>query len=176
MKKIFEKDNMVIRKATPEDAEDILDFLAVIGGESDNLSFGSEGLSITPEKEREILKNIGEDESSLFLVAIYDGKLISVGIVASQKKKRFSHNSEISISVLKEFWNRGVGRAVMEEMISFIRSLGGKRTISLTVRRDNHPAVHLYESLGFETTGILKDYFCIDNRYFDAIIMNIHIN
>ena len=41
---------VTIRKATAADAEGILECCKVIGGESDNLTFGSEGLSMTVEK------------------------------------------------------------------------------------------------------------------------------
>lgn len=35
---------LVIRKATEEDAEKVLEYLNIIGGETDFLSFGIEGL------------------------------------------------------------------------------------------------------------------------------------
>ena len=41
-----------IRKATASDAENILEYCKIIGGESDNLTFGSEGVSITVEIEK----------------------------------------------------------------------------------------------------------------------------
>lgn len=41
-----------IRKAVPSDAERILDYCKAVGAESDNLTFGAEGVSITPEKKR----------------------------------------------------------------------------------------------------------------------------
>ena len=39
--------NILITKAMPEDAKEILEYLKKIGGETDNLTFGSEGLLIS---------------------------------------------------------------------------------------------------------------------------------
>ena len=38
--------NILITKAMPEDAKKLLEYLKKIGGETDNLTFGSEGLLI----------------------------------------------------------------------------------------------------------------------------------
>lgn len=43
-----------IREATPKDAEKIIIYLAQVGGETDYLSFGKEGLPISIEEEGEI--------------------------------------------------------------------------------------------------------------------------
>lgn len=45
----------------------------------------------------------------------------------------------------------GVGRALMEEGLSLLRTYGCE-TVHLMVTTDNDAAVHLYESLGFTTT------------------------
>ena len=47
-----------IRKATAFDAEKILEYCQVIGGESDNLTFGAEGVSITIDREKEYLDSV----------------------------------------------------------------------------------------------------------------------
>ena len=45
-----------IRIATPEDAAAILAFCKLAGAETDNLSFGAEGVSFTVEQEQEFLE------------------------------------------------------------------------------------------------------------------------
>ena len=44
-----------IREATPEDAEKIIAYLAQVGGETDYLSFGKEGLPISIEEEEKFI-------------------------------------------------------------------------------------------------------------------------
>ena len=54
-----------IREATPKDAEKIITYLAQVGGETDYLSFGKEGLPISTEEEEKFIQNINKEEHSL---------------------------------------------------------------------------------------------------------------
>ena len=48
-------DNIEIRQAVPDDAEALIEYLNMIGGESDNLTFGKDEFPITAEQERTFL-------------------------------------------------------------------------------------------------------------------------
>lgn len=39
--------NIIIRKAVPEDAEQLIECLKIVGGETENLTFGSEGMPVS---------------------------------------------------------------------------------------------------------------------------------
>ena len=54
--------NIEIRPACPEDAADILELSKIIGNESDNLSYGSDGLPYTVEQEEAFLVSCQHDE------------------------------------------------------------------------------------------------------------------
>ena len=45
--------NVNIRKARPEDAENILSLLKIMGGETDNLTFGAAGIPFSVQQEAE---------------------------------------------------------------------------------------------------------------------------
>ena len=48
------KNAFTITRARPEDAAALLDYLKIVGGETDNLSFGAEGVPLAPEEEQAI--------------------------------------------------------------------------------------------------------------------------
>ena len=52
-------------------------------------------------------------------VGISDGKIVSVGSISGMAKSRFAHNAELGISVLKDYWGRGIGCALMAEFWIF---------------------------------------------------------
>ncbi|WP_159811179.1 ribosomal protein S18-alanine N-acetyltransferase [Cellulomonas citrea] len=54
--------------------------------------------------------------------------------------------------------NRGVGRALLRELAAQARAQGATQ-LFLEVRVDNDPAVHLYESEGFERLGRRRRYY-----------------
>ena len=65
-----------IREATPEDAEKIIAYLAQVGGETDYLSFGKEGLTISTEEEEKFIQNINKEEHSVLYVVWKNGEII----------------------------------------------------------------------------------------------------
>lgn len=59
---------IVIEKASPTDAAAMLDYLRQIGGETDNLTFGAEGLSFTIEEEAAHIKQTENSCDEIMLV------------------------------------------------------------------------------------------------------------
>lgn len=77
----------------------------------------------------------------------------------------------MNIVVKKIFRNQKVGFFLLENLISFAKSLNLK-TITLEVNIDNLSAINLYNKFNFNHIGIRKKYYA-DNS--DAIIMSLSI-
>lgn len=167
---------LLLRRPKEEDAEAMIEYLNIVGGESDNLLFGKNEFRLTIEQEKEYIKSINDNENSLMLLGIIDNKIISVSQVSVSNRKRIAHNSELAISVKKEYWGMGIGTAVMESLIDFARSSNTIKTISLGVKGSNKKAQHLYEKLGFEKVGVHKNFFNIDGNYDDEILMDLYLD
>ncbi|NDJ59027.1 ribosomal protein S18-alanine N-acetyltransferase [Enterobacteriaceae bacterium 4M9] len=75
-----------------------------------------------------------------------------------------------NIAVSPAFQRRGLGRALLEHLIS---ELEQKQilTLWLEVRASNVAAIALYESLGFNEATIRRNYYPTANGREDAIIM-----
>lgn len=162
-----------IRKATSADAEKILEFCKVIGSESDNLTFGSEGVSFSVEQERAYLDGILDSNTQLYLVAVEDGKVVGTGSFSAFEKERLAHRGEISIAVKKAMWGKHVGTCLMEELIRFAKETARVEIISLEVRSDNERAIHLYKKFGFETVGRFDGFMKINGAYVSCNIMRL---
>ena len=57
---------MIIREAAPEDTEEILALTKVIGEETDNLTFGREGIPISADAEKVFLADTAMSDRSVF--------------------------------------------------------------------------------------------------------------
>ncbi|ANP73848.1 tRNA (adenosine(37)-N6)-threonylcarbamoyltransferase complex transferase subunit TsaD [Cryobacterium arcticum] len=91
------------------------------------------------------------------------------GLQAAQR----SPESDIqTIAVAEEARGRGLGRVLMQSLITEARKRGARETF-LEVRADNPGAQHLYRSLGFEDLGVRRGYYQPDNV--DAIVMRLPI-
>ncbi len=166
---------ITIEKAKPSDAKEILELTKRFGSESDNLSYGKEGINQSVESEMKFLESLQNNRFNVFLLAKLDGKIIATANYSSYEKKRLSHRGELGLSVLKEYWNKGIGSMLLKEILIFAKKSAKSEIISLEVRSDNLAAIYLYKKFGFEKVGTFKGYFKIDNEYIDVDIMQLMI-
>ena len=73
-----------------------------------------------------------------------------------------------NIAVAEHARRQGIGRLLLESLFSEVTALG-ITSLTLEVRSKNHPAISLYEKLGFVTCGNRKNYY--HNPTDDALIM-----
>ena len=165
-----------IRKATAEDAEKILEYCKIVGGETDNLAFGSEGIfNMTAEREQEYLERVCHSDKDLYLVAEYDGEIVGSCHLTSYSKERLAHRAEIGLSVKKDMWGKHIGTQFMERLLDFARNVAHTEIVSLEVRSDNERAIALYRKFGFETVGTFKGFMKIHGEYVDCDIMRLSL-
>lgn len=164
----------VIERAVPSDAEMLLDFLKQAGSETDNLSFGCEGLPISAEAEAAYLTQIRDSYDDVMLIAKQEGKIIGTASL-NRLPRRMSHRGDLSVSVAKAFWNQGIGSKLLSEITEFARNHGFE-VIDLQVRSDNAGAIHLYEKFGFRKIGAHPVFFKIDNDEIPFDIMCLKLN
>ena len=94
-----------------------------------------------------------ESPNETELIAIIDGKVAgTAGIEAVGKKYKVKHRAEFGISVLKEYWGLGLGKALTKTCIQCAKNAGYDQ-LELNVVADNDRALSLYRSLGFEEFG-----------------------
>lgn len=75
----------------------------------------------------------------------------------------------LNVAVHPDWRRRGVGRALMEEVLAEAREKG-VRSVILEVRDGNANAVQLYSSLGFQRSGVRRDYY---GQGRDGIVMTL---
>lgn len=165
-----------IRRAFAADAKSILKYCKAVGAESDNLTFGGEGVSITPEKEQDYLESILHSEKQLYLVAVDNGEIVGTAVFSSFAKTRLAHRAEISVSVRKALWGNHIGTRFMERIIDFAKNTAKIEIISLEVRSDNERAIALYKRFGFEKLGTFKGYMKIHGADVDCDFMRLRLS
>lgn len=83
----------------------------------------------------------------------FGGKIVgtaSVDPIGRRFKNR--HRCELGISILRAYWGRGIGRALMEACLECARQMGYGQA-ELEVVADNASTIGLYRSLGFVEFG-----------------------
>lgn len=164
-----------IRKATASDAEEILEYCKQIGGESDNLTFGTEGVSYTVEEESAYLESVRCSDRQLFLVAVKDGKIVGTASLATFAKPRLAHRGELALSIKKEMWGNHIGTRLLEELLHFARNTAKVEILSLEVRSDNERAIALYKKFGFQKLGTFQGFLKIDGEDISCDLMRLKL-
>ncbi|MBO1625592.1 GNAT family N-acetyltransferase [Bacillus arachidis] len=160
-----------IRSAMDKDAKDLSELRLQIDGETENLDREKGEGFIDTKGFEEIIQTDTESPRNLFLVAVVNNRIVGFSRCEGVNLKRFSHKVEFGVCVLKEFWGFGIGKNLLKESISWADSNGIKK-IALNVLETNGKAIKLYEKLGFEIEGILKnDKRLADGKYYNTIIM-----
>ena len=166
--------DVIYKKASGDDAKALLFHLSCVGRETDNLSYDENTFSISEERERRFIERFEKSKTDIMLVAMVGDIVVGNAIVERNRTKRYAHRAEISITVIKEFWGRGVGTRLMQMMIDFAKETGVE-ILYLEVRSDNARAISLYEKFGFSKIGVYEDFFKIDEKYYNADLMTLNL-
>ena len=158
-----------IKEATPENAEKLIAFLAKVGGETDYLSFGKEGMPISIEAEEKFIQSMKEEEHSVLYLAWKKGEIVGDASL-NGFPRRMSHRAEFGVSVAKSEWGQGIGSALLQKIIEYAKE-HTIELINLEVRSDNRRAIQMYEKFGFRKIGTSPAYFKINGEYYDFDLM-----
>ena len=162
-----------IREATPEDAEKIIAYLVQVGGETDYLSFGKEGLPISTEEEEKFIQNINKEEHSVLYVVWKNGEIVGDASL-SGFPRRMSHRAEFGISVTKSEWGQGIGSALLQKIIDYAKE-HTIELINLEVRSDNRRAIQMYEKFGFRKVAVLPAFMKVNDEDHDCDLMILRL-
>ena len=163
----------LIRNTEITDAEELLEYYKIMGGQSNNNSFGSEGLYTDVEKLKEDIKEVSQAKCGLWLLVIVDGNIIGMGKL-EPRPRRFSHRSTFAINVLEKYWHRGIGTALSEKLICHAKECGTE-IVELLVNVDNVYARRIYNKLGFKGLGTIPALCKNGNEYYDFEMMYLDL-
>lgn len=165
--------NITITKASTVDAASLLEYLKQVGRETDNLTFGAEGMPFSVEAEEAFLSEIEDSCDDIMLIAKDKEKIIGCASL-SRLPRRMKHRGDFAVSVAKEYWNQGIGGKLFCKVLEFAKE-NAFEIIDLQVRSDNLGAIHLYEKYGFQKTGVHPAFFKINGEdiSFDYMCLKI---
>lgn len=177
MKEIVVKDKkLLIRKAIKSDAKALIDYINVIGGESDFLTFGIGEFEKSVEEEEEFIDDAMNKDNSLFIIAEADHKVVGCLNFSGGPRQRTAHIGEFGVSVLKEYWGYGIGKELIQYLIDWSKDTGIIRKINLRVRADHTRGICLYKKLGFTEEGVISRDFLTNGEFYDSLLMGLQIN
>lgn len=150
---------LLLRNTCGADAAEVLSHLKQTSSETDYMLRYSDEIRMSEEAERAFLSETEQSGGALNLGAFLDGVFAgSAGLTPVFCCDKCGHRAEFGLSVKKEFWNMGIGSALLCACLSAARKAGYQQ-VELEVVSDNTPAIALYEKFGFQTYGKLEQGF-----------------
>ena len=177
MEKILLKNGqeVIVREPKKEEAQKMIDFYNVVGGETEFLSFGKNEFSMSLKEYESFIESTKTQDNSEILIAKVDNEIISIGTITSTQKAKGKHVGTLGIVISEKYCNVGLGTKIIKKLISLAKENGITKKINLDTNETNHRGIHLYKKLGFKEEGRLKNENYMNGVYSDIIVMGLMI-
>ena len=106
----------------------------------------------------EVIKELENNPFAKYLIYKENNEIIGYLYYSDIYDRAEINQFEVSVS----HRNCGKGKKLLKKMIETV-----DKNITLEVRKDNYPAIHVYKSLGFVEKAIRKNYY----KGIDGILM-----
>lgn len=107
-----------------------------------------------------------------YLVAELDRHVVGYGYAAPYRlRPAYRYTVENSIYVASNLSGRGIGRAILTELIARCEAAGLRRMVAVIGDSANAASIGLHEALGFELVGVLPGVGFKFGRWIDSVLM-----
>ncbi|MBN3555626.1 GNAT family N-acetyltransferase [Fictibacillus nanhaiensis] len=163
---------ITIRTVRVEDAEAVLHIHREVISEHDYFIALPTEFKKTIEDHQEWVSNILNNERETMLVAEYENNVVGWIVFLSQERMRMHHIGSFAIMLQKEWRNRGIGKLMIQELLSWAEKHPVIEKVTLGTFSTNTRAIELYKKLGFIEEGRKVREFKFGNReYVDDVLM-----
>jgi RimJ/RimL family protein N-acetyltransferase len=143
----------ILRNGIAADGKAVLDIFNLTHEQTDWLLSYSDENRFDAQQEADFLQAKTDSPDEIEILAEIDGKVIgTAGIGRIGTKDKVKHRAEMGISVDKDYWGLGIGRALTKACIECAK-IAGYSQLELDVVAQNERAIALYESEGFAQYG-----------------------
>lgn len=127
-----------------------------------------------PPDEPEILARMRSvrELGTPYLAAEVDGQLVGYSYATLYRtRSAYRFTLEDSVYVRDGFGGRGIGRALLEELLKRCAEGPWKQMIAVIGDSANHPSIELHRALGFRMVGTLESVGFKFGRWVDSVFM-----
>lgn len=175
--------SVVIRPATPEDAESYIDYLRDIARTSDYAVMREDEIKPASETAERFTKELAKADG-IALVAVDANATSDVGVrgtdgvvvgdvsFSAKSPRRMRHHGHFGIGIRSTHRGSGLGRALLVTLLDWARAHPTIEKVCLGCFAENEPALRLYRSLGFREEGRrMAEFRDESGRHFDDVQM-----
>ncbi len=157
-----------IRPSRPEDVAPICAIYA------HHVRHGVASFELDPPEVAEMARRRQDvlDAGLPYLVAELDGAVAGFACAGPYRlRPAYRYTVESTVYVADWAVRRGVGRELLEALISACEAVGKRRMVAVIGDSGNDASISLHASVGFSHAGTLKDVGYKHGRWLDAVLM-----
>lgn len=167
---------VVINHPEIEDAEELLEASRLVVDASPYLLSETPEFHYTVEQERSIINIYLTHPSELLLVARVKGKIVGMITYRVGFRRKISHQGEIGMAILPEYQTQGIGQALLDATIKWVKNHPNLEQIRLQVFKKNQAAIKLYQKNDFIIEGEQRNGVkYLDGTYDDVVCMLLQL-
>lgn len=111
------------------------------------------------------------------LVAELDGRVCGYASLSTYRPyAAYREAVELSVYVARDARRRGIGKALMEAILSQARERNDIHTVISVITADNETSIRLHESFGFTHCGRMREMGVKFGRRLDIVNMQLMVN
>jgi L-amino acid N-acyltransferase YncA len=165
---------MLVRKLTEEDGEALWTLRLRALKDNPEAFAATYEETLRSGKER-LIHRLRLDEEAFYVGAFESGLVGMVYFRRDEGRKNHHKGRILSMYVQPENRGLGVGKTLLQEVITQANCLSGMEQLHLAVMTMNSAARSLYRSMDFEVYGIIRQALKMDEQYWDEELMVLRL-
>ena len=118
---------------------------------------------------------INNRNNLISLVAEHNNNIIGYAEIQKHPTPRLKGITDLNIYLHQDYHQQGLGTAMLIHLLNQAQQQNIHK-VNLQVVADNHPAIRLFQKLGFQPEGRIRHAFHNNGKYLDIIPMGKIIN
>jgi L-amino acid N-acyltransferase YncA len=159
-----------IRSATRSDISAITEIYG------HHVLYGTGSFEVDPPSPEEMDRRMADivGRSLPYLVAEINNVVVGYAYAALYRTRvAYRFTLEDSVYIHHEYMGRGIGLALLKELIRACKAWGCKQLVAVIGDSQNTGSVRVHEKVGFQHSGVLRDVGFKFDRWLDTVFMQL---
>ena len=162
---------VTVRRAVPGDAPRLVALASAVASEEAGWLLAESDWRSAGDERRYIRALQRHPDGALLVAEVAGGELVGRLSLMRDPHPASRHVADVGLMVAAAYRRRGIGTALMAAAEEWARAAGVTK-LELHVFPHNHPAIALYEKLGYEREGLRRGHYArADGLLRDVLLM-----